>query len=58
MTLDRYSKENCWYYQDIDGRIKPESRKLLEEYSHIPSEDVDSHIYKMVRIIYHSTGLS
>ena len=58
MALDRYSKENRWYYQDIDGRIKPESRKLLEEYSHIPSEEVDSHIYKLVRNTYHSIGLS
>ena len=48
MALSRFSKENRWYYQDIDGHIKPESRRLLEEYSHIPSQDVDSHIYKLV----------
>jgi hypothetical protein len=48
MGFDRFSKENRWYYQDIDGHIKPQSRKLLEKYSHIPPEDVDSYIYKMV----------
>jgi len=47
MTLGRFSKENRWYHQNIDVQFKPESRKLLEEYSHIPPEDVDSHIYKM-----------
>jgi hypothetical protein len=48
MALDRFSKERRWYYQDINGHIKPESRKLLEEYSHIPPRDVDTHIYKLV----------
>jgi hypothetical protein len=47
---DRSSKENSWYFQDIGDRIKPESRKLLEDYSLISPEDVDAHIYKMVSI--------
>jgi hypothetical protein len=46
--LDMYSKQNRWYYARIDGNITDDSRKLLEEYSHIPAEDVDNHIYKMV----------
>jgi len=47
MTLSKFSKENRWYYQEIDGHIKPESRKLLEEYSQIPSGDVYSHVYTL-----------
>jgi hypothetical protein len=47
-TFDRYSKELRWYYKDIDGRLAPISRKLLEEYSHFPAQDVDSHVYKIV----------
>lgn len=50
MVLDAFSKENRWYCRDIDGHIKLESRKLLEEYSHIVPGDVDTHVYKLVRI--------
>lgn len=50
-TLDRLSKENRWYFKDIANHVQPNSRKLLEEYSHIPPEDVDAHIYKMVFVL-------
>jgi hypothetical protein len=46
--FDGYSKELPWYYKDIDGHLAPISRELLEEYSHIPDEDVNSHVYKIV----------
>jgi hypothetical protein len=46
--LERYSKENPWYYKELDGHLAADSRKLLEEYSHIQPKDVDTHIYKMV----------
>ena len=46
--LDRLSKENRWYYKAIDDHVSLESRRLLEEYSHIPSDEVDLHIYKLV----------
>lgn len=48
--LDKFSKENRWYYTKLDGFIEPSSRKLLEEYSKIPAEEVDAHIYKWVTI--------
>ena len=45
---DKYSKEHPWYYKDLTSHLAPNSRKLLEDYSHISPEDVDSHVYKMV----------
>jgi hypothetical protein len=47
LRLRRFSKENRWYFKTI-GDLQPASRKLLEDYSHIPPSEVDSHIYKMV----------
>ncbi|KAF4633751.1 hypothetical protein G7Y89_g4373 [Cudoniella acicularis] len=49
---DKFSKELRWYYKSLDSHISPASRKLLEEYSHIPAVDVDSHIYKMRDILW------
>ncbi|EMR82451.1 hypothetical protein BcDW1_8944 [Botrytis cinerea BcDW1] len=39
------SKEHKWWLDSIDHKITPECRKLLEEYSKIPPEDVRQHIY-------------
>lgn len=51
--FDYYSKDNNkWYSEDIGAQIQPNSRKLLEEYSHIPPEDVDAHIYKMRELLW------
>lgn len=36
-----------WYKKDL-GEIKPHTRELFENYSHIPSEEVESHIRKIV----------
>ncbi len=48
--LEKYSKENPWYYKDLTSHLAPISRKLLEEYSQIPPEDVDAHVYKLVTL--------
>lgn len=37
-----------WYDQTFHG-IEPAARALLEEYSHIPSEEVDQYVISMVR---------
>ncbi|KAI9650138.1 hypothetical protein NHQ30_000151 [Ciborinia camelliae] len=39
------SKEYKWWLDNIDHVITPECRKLLEDYSKIPPEDVRQHIY-------------
>ena len=50
---NKYSKDNPWYYENLAGHLALESRKLLEEYSHIPPEDVEAHVYKLVhRLLY------
>ncbi|KUJ23738.1 uncharacterized protein LY89DRAFT_603944 [Mollisia scopiformis] len=51
-VLDRHSKENRWYYKEINDQVQPISRKLLEEYSHIPANEIDAHIYKMRDILW------
>ncbi|KAH7379861.1 hypothetical protein BKA64DRAFT_648169 [Cadophora sp. MPI-SDFR-AT-0126] len=51
-NFDRNSKENRWYYKDLGNHLPAVSRKLLEEYSQIPAEDVDSHVYKMRDILW------
>ncbi|KAK0114213.1 hypothetical protein ONS95_013712 [Cadophora gregata] len=51
-NFDRTSKENRWYYKDLGAHLPAVSRKLLEGYSQIPSEDVDSHVYKMRDILW------
>ena len=48
LKLDRYSKQNPWYYQNLTNHLAPDSRKLLEEYSNILPKDVESHVYKLV----------
>jgi hypothetical protein len=53
LRLRRFSKENRWYFKTISDHLQPASRKLLEEYSHIPPSEVDSHVYKMVLIPLH-----
>lgn len=37
-----------WYDQTFHG-IEPAARALLEEYSHIPLEEVDQYVIAMVR---------
>lgn len=48
--IDIGSKDKSvgWYDQMFHG-IEPAARKLLEEYSHIPPEEVDQYVIAMVR---------
>ncbi|TGO75077.1 hypothetical protein BELL_0236g00160 [Botrytis elliptica] len=39
------SKEHKWWLDNIDHKITPECRRLLENYSKISPEDVRQHIY-------------
>jgi hypothetical protein len=32
------------FYMDDDPKIAPEARSLLQDYSHVPSEQVESHV--------------
>jgi hypothetical protein len=41
-------KDVPWYTDSIGTRLGPATRKLLEEYSHIPAEQVESHIFAVV----------
>jgi hypothetical protein len=44
-------KDVPWYTDSIGSRLGPSARKLLEEYSHIPADQVESHIYAVVRLL-------
>jgi hypothetical protein len=48
-TLTR-SKQFPWYQESFGSRLTPTCRQLLEEYSRIPPAEVESHVYKMVRV--------
>lgn len=37
-----------WYCHDFEHKLKPPFRKLLEEWSGIPPDDVVPHIYRVV----------
>ncbi|KAH7410095.1 hypothetical protein DE146DRAFT_732917 [Phaeosphaeria sp. MPI-PUGE-AT-0046c] len=41
------SKDYPWWVENIDHQITPEIRKLLQDYSHIPAEDVSRHVYEI-----------
>ena len=41
------SKDVRWYTKELP-KLDPHVRELLENYSHIPPEDVESHILKFV----------
>jgi SAM-dependent methyltransferase len=44
-------KDVPWYNDSIGSQLGPSARKLLEEYSHIPVDQVESHIYAIVRAL-------
>ncbi|TGO31421.1 hypothetical protein BHYA_0885g00010 [Botrytis hyacinthi] len=52
---DKYSTSKPWYHTTIGKRLGPEARELLENYSHIPPEDVDAHVYKMRDFLWNQT---
>lgn len=37
-----------WYHHTLGEELKQDAQTILEEYSKIPSKDVESHIYRMV----------
>ncbi|TVY53939.1 Methyltransferase ausD, partial [Lachnellula suecica] len=53
--LGRSSKENRWYFKEIANHL-PASRQLLEQYSRIAPQDVDSHVYKLSQAPYPCVG--
>ncbi len=46
---DHYSKDVPWYFKEL-ANLSPACRELFENYSHVPPEEVDSHIYELVRL--------
>ena len=46
---DRFSKGLPWYQKSIEN-FGPAGRELLENYSHIPPDEIDSHVLEMVRL--------
>ncbi|CAG8982887.1 hypothetical protein HYALB_00002904 [Hymenoscyphus albidus] len=41
------SKELAWYLDDLKGRVTPEIRRLLEEYSKVPADEVLRHVHEI-----------
>ncbi len=46
---DQYSKDVPWYLKEL-ANLSPACRELFENYSHVPPEEVNSHIYELVRL--------
>lgn len=43
-------KDGRFYSSSIGSQLTPLARKVLEEYSHIPPSEVESHVYQIVRL--------
>jgi hypothetical protein len=51
-TLMTRTKDAPWYVGELrDGDIWPECRELLQKYSGIPADQVDKHVFDVVRLI-------
>ena len=48
------SKDLPWFQANIGPSLTEEGRRLLEEYSRIPHEEIDDHIYKIVSMLHQS----
>ena len=46
-----HSKNVPWYTEELP-KIPEETRKLLEEYSHIPPDEVEKHVIDIVRFTF------
>ena len=46
--VDQYSKDVPWYHKEL-GDLSPACRELLENYSHIPADEVIPHVLELVR---------
>ena len=44
------SKSWPWYYESIGDKLTPTAKDLLEVYSGIRAEDVESHVYRIVSV--------
>ena len=38
-----------WYHHELSDELTPEAKEVLEHYSGIAPEDLESHIYRIVR---------
>lgn len=51
------SRKLPWYQTSLGNKLSPEARKLFEQYSKIPAQEVDAHIYRVVScshvMLYH-----
>ena len=46
---DKFSKDVPWYHKEIE-EFRPAGRELLENYSHIPPDQIESHVFELVRL--------
>lgn len=37
-----------WYHHEIGSELTEEAREVLEKYAKVPSDQVESHIYRIV----------
>lgn len=42
------SRKLPWYQDLLGNKLSPEARKLFEQYSKIPAQEVEAHIYRVV----------
>lgn len=49
VRADRLSKDVPWYHKEIEA-FRPAGRELLENYSHIPPNDIEPHVFEIVRL--------
>ncbi|KAM3068380.1 hypothetical protein ACMFMG_009517 [Clarireedia jacksonii] len=55
MVADKFSTSKPWYFTTLGNRLGSEAREMLEEYCHIPSAEVDDHVYKMRDLLWSHT---
>ena len=41
-----------WYHHELKDELTPEARLVLEEYSNIRPEKIESHVYRIVSTMY------
>lgn len=47
--INKRDRDVPWYAVELHDSLSPNTRKLLEEYSHIPADEVEKHVYEIVR---------
>jgi hypothetical protein len=48
--IEKRTKDVPWYNHEIGSKLGDSARDLLENYSHIPPAEVESHVYAVVSI--------